>query len=1039
MLLSYTGEEGVPCQIAPPLLGPKGKLTMKKLLLAVVALCAMSILPAFAEHEWGIDKSTGTWGLTNDLWRIDGSLNNGSLTINAAAPLPGNPDVTTLDISGLYGFVWKVGAPYYDFICWNGSFGDIKTLIISDQTYTKFVCRKAQMPNLTEVKTHNADYPHRFSIKTTQQGMMNSTNLEGEYEITDMTDLSTDIYAGTKVSKLKISGAYSTVGNSSFFNCPNLTDVDLETTAKPITFGSYLFGYYGNNTPTTDYPLRSVTLNGASITRSPLVTKVPFNMFAWCKQYAGGVDLPNCTYVDQYAFSRAESIPFVNLMAVTVLNQYCFENCKGLTRVVFGAEGFTDPIGTDILTSIGTATAATSVDVIWNCKTKPQVNGPFYRDLDKSKKRVCNYVRKEANWLVENMSTRPYVKHDGTEWCVYDWNNQTVRQPLIAMDTVFKVNLRLDNNIVMTTLMPGVSGENPTWTIPASWFLGSGKTFGEGTVKDADGNVIDGATAIPDGTGLNLTITLPASRVASVEDTTQDDEVFVDMVAQESKDPQITVSIVDEDENVIVADSFEATVGTSVTKDYSATILGDDEYYYNNILSQTVNPKTALTASLDLAGKLSLVNIAKDATVSIKIDRAARPAQLAYWNVDIANYTMSDGVWTFRCDFTDDKAVIADAIEYKGADKDVAEVDFTKPIGTDGSSAYQVTTLDWGATINGTAVAITANNSCGKTVVINGGAGTAATLVGALKIPDTVESIAGWGYCANLTMNPASLVQIDKFGKYALARTSIAGALVLSDEFPVEVGDYAFERCSPLTSLKIPSLGSTIGESAFYACTGMKTIELDGVTSIKWAAFSRDSAAWIEKVVLSPALTNLGVNAFYKSIKSGCVFDAVSPKDMPEAKSGDGVIAANVFQDIGANSIVIPFKGTCTIGAGAFHFSMTTNFIFWGKAPENWAHEAGAEFNENVSKIFRSQFNGNVKTDRMFTVSLEMDQAGWESVATKLKKDCTDGEWTALNPPATAFGWVMVAEKTDGTNQKRVWLCEGKSPWERGGLMIMVR
>lgn len=1022
----------------------KKDTTMKKYLSSVLAaaISALLLTPASAEHEWGIDKSTGTWGLTNDLWRIDGGINNGSLNISSATPLQGNPDVTTLDISGLYGFDKYNNKPYYDFICWSGSYPDIKTLIISDQTYTKFVCRKAQMPNLTEVKTHNADYPHRFSIKTTQQGMMNSTNLEGEYEITDMTDLSTDIYAGTKVSKLKISGSYSTVGTSSFFNCPNLTDVDLETTAETITFGNYLFGYYTDKTPTTDYPLRSVTLNGASITRSPLVTKVPFSMFAWCKQYAEGVDLPNCTWVDEYAFFHAESIPFVNLMAVTVLKKYCFENCKGLTRVVFGADGFTETIGTDILTAIGTATAATSVDVVWNCKTKPQVNGPFYRNLDKSTKRVCNYVRKEANWLVENMSTRPYVKHDGTEWCVYDWNNQTVRQPLIAMDTVFKVNLRLDNKVVMTTLMPGVSGQNPSWTIPASWFLEAGKTFGEGTVKDAVGTVISDATAIPDGTGLNLTITLPASSVLSVDGTTQDVEVFVDMVALDNKNPQITLSIVDEDENVVVADSFEATVGASVTKDYGATILGNNENYYNKVLLQTIDPEDALTANLDLKGKLTLSDIAKDATVTIKIDRTMRPAQLAYWNVDSANYTMSDAVWTFRCDFTGGKAVIADAICYNGADYDVAEVDFTKPIGTDGSSDYQVTTLDWGATIDGKAVSITANNSCGKNVAINGGAGTAATLVGALKIPDTVESIAGWGYCVNLAMDTSALVHIRNFGKYALARTLVAGALTLSDELPMNIGDYAFEKCAKLTSLKVPALGSTIGESAFYACTGMKTIELDGVTSIKWAAFSRDSAAWIEKVVLSPALTNLGINAFYKSVKSGCIFDAVSPRDMPAAKSGDGVIAANVFQDIGANSIVIPFKGTCTIGDGAFHFSMTTNFIFWGKAPVNWAHEAGAEFSENVSKIFRTQFNGNVKTDRMFTVSLTMDKAGWESVATKLKKDCTDGEWTALNPPATAFGWVMVAEKTDGTNQKRVWLCEGTSPWESvaaSGLLIVVR
>ena len=1012
---------------------------MKKFFSSVLAAAISTLLltPASAEHEWSVNGSV----IENDLWTLTASWNNGALTLSGATPKDGS--LTTLDVSEM-----NIGGKLLNSInSWqNSNILTVKKLIIP-YTMSNFSTEVNALPALEEICT--PDGGHELSIGSWGKTIINTAKLSGDYVIKDVTSLGSQNQGGIMscydLTSLEFRGSYATISPSAaFLNC-GLKSISFNTTGAITTIPSQLCGWYGNQTPSQvamPIQLTSLTLNGKPLLRCADITQVGVQAMPHATLYADIIDLPSCTSVGEYAFRYDESIPFINLMSVTSLGQYCFGSCSGLSRVVFGAQQFAGTIAADILSGQSFASEA-DASVIWNCTSRPSFNGPCYRDIDKSTKEIKNYVRKEAGWLVENWGSRPYIKQDDAgQWCLYDWNNKTIRQPLIAMDTVFKVNLRLDNNIVMTTLMPGVSGENPTWTIPASWFLGSGKTFGEGTVKDADGNVIDGATAIPDGTGLNLTIMLPATLVKSVDGTTQDDEVFVDMVAQENKDPQITVKIVDEDAVTIVEDVFEATVGTSVTKEYGATILGDSEYYYNKVLSQTVDPETALTASLDLFGKLTLSDIAKDATVTIKIDRTARPTQLAYWNVDTANYSMSDGVWTFRCDFTGGKAVIADAIRYNGADYDVVEVDFTKPIGTDGSSDYQVTTLDWGSTINGSAVQIKADNQCGKNVVINGGAGTAATLVGALKIPDTVKSIAGWGYCANLTMDLASLVQIDKFGKYALARTSIAGALVLSDASPVEVGDYAFDRCAKLTSLKVPALGSTIGESAFYACTGMKTIELDGVTSIKWAAFSRDSAPWIEKVVLSPALTNLGINAFYKSVKSGCIFDAVSPRDMPAAKSGDGVIAANVFQDIGANSIVIPFKGTCTIGDGAFHFSMTTNFIFWGKAPANWAHEAGAEFSENVSKIFRAQFNGNVKTDRMFTVSLTMDKAGWESVATKLKRDCTDGEWTALNPPATAFGWVMVAEKTDGTNQKRVWLCEGTSPWESvaaHGLKIIIR
>ena len=288
---------------------------------------------------------------------------------------------------------------------------------------------------------------------------------------------------------------------------------------------------------------------------------------------------------------------------------------------------------------------------------------------------------------------------------------------------------------------------------------------------------------------------------------------------------------------------------------------------------------------------------------------------------------------------------------------------------------------------------------------------------------------------ANLTVDPALLATVSTFGKYALAYTAIEGALNFAEDNVVTIENSAFEKSIKITSLNIPALNSTIGEKAFWHCTGLKTVELGGVVSIGWAALSRDDndkgatpgTYSLEKVVLSPALTVLNGSTFYKSTKSGCVFDVVSPKDMPEAKSGDGKISGNDFQDLGTGSIVIPFKGTCTIGQKVFHWSSTTNFIFWGKAPTAWIGNSTAVYDS------MKDFNTSVKTDRMLTVSLVMDQEGWEGVATMLKKNYDSGEWAALNPPENAFGYVMA-------NTTRIWLCEGKSPWEpKPGLLIYIR
>lgn len=993
------------------------KKFFSSVLAAVFSICMFT--PASAEHEWGIDKSTGTWGLSNDLWRVDGSLNNGSLTITSATPKDGNPDPSTLDVSGLYGFDKYNNKPYYDFVCWNGSFAEIKTLIISDQTYTKFVCRGAQMPNLVEVKTPDVDNPHRFSIKSLAQGALNCPKLEGDYEFVDVEGITKESFNGVGASGFKLSGSFSKLETKTFFASHKIKSIDLVTSGVITSLPEYFAGDWGNQNPPADpVQLASFTLNGASILRSSSITSIANQSMPHCASLTDIIDLPNCTSIGEYALRGNSSIPFVNLMGVTSLSRDALRGFASAERIVLGSKA-TVTLGVEQF--YGSFVNVSNPSIVWNSESVPSGSIAESTFGGIGDNHLTNYVRKEARAGWDSaLASQPKIK-----------------QNFVSMDTVFKVNLRLDDKVVMTTLMPGVGGESSVWTIPAGWFLTPGKTFGVGTVKDANGNVIDGASATPDGTGLNLTITLPASRVASVDGTTQDDEVFVEMVAQESRDPQISVSIVDEAGNEIVADSFEATVGKSVTKDYSTTVFGNDEYYFNNVLSSTVNPVDAATAAFGLDAKLTLENVAKDAEITVKIDRAARPTRLAYWNVDVGNYTMSDGVWTFRCDFTGGKTVIADAIGYKGADLDVAEVDFTKPIGTDGSSTYQVTTLDWGATINGSAIDTTkADDHCGKDVVINGGAGTARTLVGALKFPTTVKKISGWGYCVNLTVDPALLADVSTFGKYALAYTAIEGALNFAEDNVVTIENSAFEKSIKITSLNVPALNSTIGQKSFYHCTGLKTADLRGVTSIGWAAFSRDDGDHttpgtyaLENVMLSPALTLLNGSAFYKSTKSGCVFDAVSPKDMPKAKSDDGKISGNDFQDLGAGSIVIPFKGTCTIGAKVFHWSTTTNFIFWGKAPTAWIGSPTAVFDS------MKDFNTDVKTDRMFTVSLVMDQEGWEGVATTLKENCDAGEWAALNPPENAFGYVTA-------NTTRIWLCEGSSPWESvaaPGLLIIVR
>ena len=52
------------------------------------------------------------------------------------------------------------------------------------------------------------------------------------------------------------------------------------------------------------------------------------------------------------------------------------------------------------------------------------------------------------------------------------------------------------------------------------------------------------------------------------------------------------------------------------------------------------------------------------------------------------------------------------------------------------------------------------------------------------------------------------------------------------------IGDYAFEGCTSLTSLTIPSSAASIGDYAFYGCSALTSVTIsEGVTSIGYSAF----------------------------------------------------------------------------------------------------------------------------------------------------------------------------------------------------------
>ena len=103
------------------------------------------------------------------------------------------------------------------------------------------------------------------------------------------------------------------------------------------------------------------------------------------------------------------------------------------------------------------------------------------------------------------------------------------------------------------------------------------------------------------------------------------------------------------------------------------------------------------------------------------------------------------------------------------------------------------------------------------------------------------------GKLATLDLSEAKIV---KGGDYYY---NYYGCYTLDDV----IGNQAFDGCSSLTSLTLPSSVTSIGSSAFSGCSGLTSLTLpSSVTSIEWSAFSGCSG--LTSLTLPSSVTSIG-------------------------------------------------------------------------------------------------------------------------------------------------------------------------------------
>ena len=120
--------------------------------------------------------------------------------------------------------------------------------------------------------------------------------------------------------------------------------------------------------------------------------------------------------------------------------------------------------------------------------------------------------------------------------------------------------------------------------------------------------------------------------------------------------------------------------------------------------------------------------------------------------------------------------------------------------------------------------------------------------VTSIKIPSNVES-NGQTYT------------VTSIGNYAFYRCSSLTSVDIPDGV-TSIDDYAFNYCLSLTSVNIPDGVTSIGDRAFSMCYGLTSVTIPGsVTSIGSYAFSFCSK--LTSVTIPDSVTSIGSNAFW--------------------------------------------------------------------------------------------------------------------------------------------------------------------------------
>ena len=153
--------------------------------------------------------------------------------------------------------------------------------------------------------------------------------------------------------------------------------------------------------------------------------------------------------------------------------------------------------------------------------------------------------------------------------------------------------------------------------------------------------------------------------------------------------------------------------------------------------------------------------------------------------------------------------------------------------------------------------------------------------VTSIKIPSNVES-NGQTYT------------VTSIGNYAFYRCSSLTSVDIPDGV-TSIGNGAFEICHSLTSITIPDSVTSIGNSAFDSCDSLTSVTIpDSVTSIGDSAF--EFCYSLNSITIPDSVTSIGNGAFYRC--TGLTSVAFMGKEPPSNFSSDSFSGCTALKTV---------------------------------------------------------------------------------------------------------------------------------------------